>query len=192
MLGAAVADDVMGLIVLTVVVRVVTEGTVSIVGVAAHPARRGRRSSSSAVDRSGCARATALRVDRALSRSAGTLVALALAFTLAFAELADVAEPRRRSSARSSPALRWAGPARRTASGASSRRSGTCSSRCSSCHRHRRRHQAFGRLTVLGDAAASSSSSPSSGSSSPRSGPPAPATTGCSSGSACSRGARSG
>ncbi|MFL6204598.1 MAG: cation:proton antiporter [Acidimicrobiales bacterium] len=90
-LGAAVADDVMGLVVLTVVVRLVTEGSVSLlsvawivlvavmflvvsgaVGVRAAPRIFGA-------------------IDRA-SRSAGTLVALAFAFTLAFAELADLAK----------------------------------------------------------------------------------------------------
>ena len=94
-LGAAVADDVMGLIVLTVVVRVVTEGTVSIIsvllillGALAFLVVGG---------------AVALWLAphlfswlERISRSAGTLVALALAFTLAFAELADVGEPRRR------------------------------------------------------------------------------------------------
>jgi Kef-type K+ transport system membrane component KefB len=90
-LGAAVADDVMGLIVLTVVVRVVTEGSVSILsvllillGALAFLIIGG---------------AVALWVAPHLfswierrSRSAGTLVALALAFTLALSELADVAK----------------------------------------------------------------------------------------------------
>jgi Kef-type K+ transport system membrane component KefB/predicted amino acid-binding ACT domain protein len=90
-LGAAVADDVMGLVVLTVVVRLVTEGSVSVlavggiilvalaflvlgvlIGLRAAPALFG------AIDR--------------VSRSTGTLVAIALAFTLAFAELADSAK----------------------------------------------------------------------------------------------------
>ncbi|HKE72179.1 MAG TPA: cation:proton antiporter [Acidimicrobiales bacterium] len=89
-LGAAVADDVMGLVVLTVVVRLVTQGSVSawsvagIVGVA--------------VGFIVLAGAAGLRVsgplfqgiDR-LARTPGTLVALALAFTLAFARLADAA-----------------------------------------------------------------------------------------------------
>ena len=90
-IGAAVADDVMGLVVLTVVVRIVTQGSVSlatvfgIVGVAigflvigglfgiriAPPLFAG--------------------VER-LSRSTGTLVALALAFTLAFSQVADSAK----------------------------------------------------------------------------------------------------
>ena len=41
-LGAAVADDVLGLVILTVVVRIVTEGSVSIADVARHRRRRGR------------------------------------------------------------------------------------------------------------------------------------------------------
>jgi Kef-type K+ transport system membrane component KefB/predicted amino acid-binding ACT domain protein len=86
-LGAAVADDVMGLIVLTVVVRIVTEGSVSmlslaeIIGVAVVFLVVGV--------------ALGLRyappLFRAISRNgrgAGTLVALAFAFTLVFAELA--------------------------------------------------------------------------------------------------------
>src|SRR3954471_6284681 len=89
-LGAAVADDVMGLIVLTVVVRVVTEGTVSLLSVLLILL--------GAVAFLVVGGAVALWlaphlftwVER-VSRSAGTLVALALAFTLAFAELADVA-----------------------------------------------------------------------------------------------------
>jgi predicted amino acid-binding ACT domain protein len=89
-LGAAVADDVMGLIVLTVVVRVVTQGTVSIISVLLILL--------GAVAFLVVGGAIALWlaphlftwVER-VSRSAGTLVALALAFTLAFAELADVA-----------------------------------------------------------------------------------------------------
>lgn len=90
-LGAAVADDVMGLVVLTVVVRLVTEGSVSVlsvggiilvalaflvlgvlIGLRVAPALFG------AIDR--------------VSRSTGTLVAIALAFTLGFAELADSAK----------------------------------------------------------------------------------------------------
>jgi Kef-type K+ transport system membrane component KefB/predicted amino acid-binding ACT domain protein len=90
-LGAAVADDVMGLVILTVVIRVVSEGSVSLaslawilvvaigflvlttlVGVAVVPPLFGR-------------------LDRH-SRSTGTLVAVALAFTLALAVLADAAK----------------------------------------------------------------------------------------------------
>ncbi|MGI8757619.1 MAG: cation:proton antiporter [Acidimicrobiales bacterium] len=90
-LGAAVADDVMGLVVLTVVVRLVTEGSVSalsvagIIGVAIAFLVVGG--------------AAGLRVAPVLfrginriARSSGSLVALAFAFTLGFAELADKAE----------------------------------------------------------------------------------------------------
>jgi Kef-type K+ transport system membrane component KefB/glycine cleavage system regulatory protein len=89
-LGAAVADDVMGLVVLTVVVRLVTDGSVSaisvlgIIGVAVAFLVIGG--------------VVGLRVAPALfagieriSRSTGTLIALALAFTLVFAELANAA-----------------------------------------------------------------------------------------------------
>src|SRR3954451_22554009 len=89
-LGAAVADDVMGLVVLTVVVRLVTEGSVqllSVVGIIAVAlgflvvgAITGLRVSGPLFD----------LVNR-LSRSSGTMVALALAFTLAFARLAGAA-----------------------------------------------------------------------------------------------------
>ena len=90
-LGAAVADDVLGLILLTIVVRVVSAGSVdvfdvlSIIVVAvaflvvsvAVGSRFGPRVFGF-VDRN--------------ARSTGTFVALALAFTLAFALLADAAE----------------------------------------------------------------------------------------------------
>jgi Na+:H+ antiporter len=90
-LGAAVADDVLGLVILTVVVRIVSEGTVSvldvlgIVGVALAflvvSAALGSR-----------AAPALFHWLHANARSAGTLVAIALAFTLAFAELADAAQ----------------------------------------------------------------------------------------------------
>jgi Kef-type K+ transport system membrane component KefB len=90
-LGAAVADDVLGLVILTVVVRIVTEGTVSIftvlsiVGVAVAflvlTAWLGGKFGP-----------PLFRFVQRNSRSAGTLVALALAFTLFFAELADAAK----------------------------------------------------------------------------------------------------
>jgi Kef-type K+ transport system membrane component KefB/predicted amino acid-binding ACT domain protein len=90
-LGAAVADDVMGLVVLTVVVRIVTEGSVSvlsvlgIIGVALAflvvSTVVGLRIS-----------APLFRFVNRFSRSTGTLVALALAFTLAFARLAGTAK----------------------------------------------------------------------------------------------------
>ena len=90
-LGAAVADDVLGLVILTVVVRLVSEGGVSAVTVAGVVGAavafllitsvagiKGAPPLFSAVHR--------------VSRSPGTLVALALAFTLALAELATVAK----------------------------------------------------------------------------------------------------
>ena len=91
-LGAAVADDVMGLVVLTVVVRLVTEGSVS-VAVRGRHHRSWRCSSSCSASLVGLRVAPPLfaAIDR-VSRSTGTLVALAFAFTLAFAELADLAQ----------------------------------------------------------------------------------------------------
>src|SRR5512132_1528624 len=89
-LGAAVADDVMGLVVLTVVVRLVIEGSVSALSVAGIVAV--------AVGFIVVGAAVGLRITGPLfglieraSRSPGTMVALALAFTLAFARLADAA-----------------------------------------------------------------------------------------------------
>jgi Kef-type K+ transport system membrane component KefB/predicted amino acid-binding ACT domain protein len=89
-LGAAVADDVMGLVVLTVVVRLVTDGSVSLLSVSGIVAV--------AVLFLAVGGLVGLRLGpplfgaiQRLSRSTGTLVALALAFTLAFAELADLA-----------------------------------------------------------------------------------------------------
>ncbi|HET6948963.1 MAG TPA: cation:proton antiporter, partial [Acidimicrobiales bacterium] len=90
-LGAAVADDVMGLVVLTVVVRLVTQGSVSLVSVAGIVA--GAVAFLVVGGIVGMRVAPPLfRAVARLSRSTGTLVALALAFTLAFAELADVAK----------------------------------------------------------------------------------------------------
>ncbi|HEX2384407.1 MAG TPA: cation:proton antiporter [Acidimicrobiales bacterium] len=90
-LGAAVADDVMGLVVLTVVVRLVTQGSVSFlsvsgivliaVGFLVVGGFAGLR----------LAPPLFALVER-VSRSTGTMVALALAFTLAFAQLADAAK----------------------------------------------------------------------------------------------------
>jgi Kef-type K+ transport system membrane component KefB len=89
-LGAAVADDVIGLVILTVVVRLVTAGSVSpfdvtevvVVAVAflVGASLIGIRLAPPVFE-------WLARV----SRSAGTLVALALAFTLAMAKLADAA-----------------------------------------------------------------------------------------------------
>jgi len=90
-LGAAVADDVLGLVILTVVVRLVTEGSVSVglivetVGLAV--------AFLAVASVAGLTLAPRLFAGlRRVSRSPGTLVAAALAFTLAFAELAQVAK----------------------------------------------------------------------------------------------------
>lgn len=90
-LGAAVADDVLGLIVLTVVVRVATEGSVSagsIAGLALLAV------GFLAVAIAGGLRGAPLlfRAVARRSRSNGTLVAVALAFTLGFSELAHVVQ----------------------------------------------------------------------------------------------------
>jgi len=89
-LGAAVADDVMGLVVLTVVVRLVTEGSVSLVSVAGIVLGAVAFLVVGVVVGMRVAPPLFRGVER-VSRSTGTLVALALAFTLAFAELADMA-----------------------------------------------------------------------------------------------------
>lgn len=90
-LGAAVADDVLGLVILTIVVRIVSEGTISIVSVLGIIAI--------AVAFLVVASVIGSRVGppafewlHRRARSAGTLVALALAFTLGFAELAEAAQ----------------------------------------------------------------------------------------------------
>lgn len=90
-LGAAVADDVLGLVLLTIVVRVVGDGGVSIgtvvstvllaVGFLVVTTVLGGRLG-----------VVLFGLIQKYSRSAGTLVALALAFALAFAELADAAK----------------------------------------------------------------------------------------------------
>ena len=90
-LGAAVADDVLGLVILTVVVRLVSEGSVSIVDVAGIVAVAVGFLVVTAVLGSRFAPGLFTLLDRH-AKSAGTLVALALAFTLAFAELADAAQ----------------------------------------------------------------------------------------------------
>ena len=90
-LGAAVVDDVLGLVILTVVVRIVGGGSVSalsvggIVGVAAlflvGTTVIGARLAP-----------PLFRAVHGLARSTGTLVALAFAFALGFAELASMAK----------------------------------------------------------------------------------------------------
>jgi Kef-type K+ transport system membrane component KefB len=90
-LGAAVADDVMGLVILTVVTRIVAEGTISVANLVWILVV--------AVGFLVVVTAVGIRLVPPLfavvtrySRSAGTLVAVALAFTLAIAELADLAQ----------------------------------------------------------------------------------------------------
>jgi Kef-type K+ transport system membrane component KefB len=90
-LGAAVADDVLGLVILTVVVRLVSEGSVSIGDLAVIIGVAVGFLVVTAVLGSRFAPGLFQFFDRH-ARSAGTLVALALAFTLAFAELADAAK----------------------------------------------------------------------------------------------------
>jgi Kef-type K+ transport system membrane component KefB len=90
-LGAAVADDVMGLMILTVVVRIVSEGSISVLSLAGVVAV----ALAFLVVGGGLGvRATPhlFRMVHRVSRSAGTMVAIALAFALAFAALADVAK----------------------------------------------------------------------------------------------------
>ena len=90
-LGAAVADDVIGLVILTVVVRLVSEGSVSVLSVAGVAALAlVFLLVTTAV---GTKLAPALfGVVHRVARSPGTLVAVALAFTLAVAELAHAAK----------------------------------------------------------------------------------------------------
>jgi len=90
-LGAAVADDVLGLVILTVVVRLATEGSVGwgiiaqTVGLAV--------AFLVVTTAAGLALAPRLFSQmRRISKSPGTLIAAALAFTLAFSELAQVAK----------------------------------------------------------------------------------------------------
>ena len=90
-LGAAVADDILGLVILTVVTRIVTEGSVSILGVLWIVVL--------AVGFVVLTTLIGVRIVpqafafvRRYSRSPGTLVAIALAFTLAVSELAHAAQ----------------------------------------------------------------------------------------------------
>ncbi len=89
--GAAVADDVLGLIVLTVVARIATGGGISggeVAGVVV--VALGFLVLTTAAGLAVAPRAFAMVQRRA--GSAGTMVAIAFAFTLAFAELAQAAE----------------------------------------------------------------------------------------------------
>ncbi len=90
-LGAAVADDILGLVILTVVTRIVTQGSVSILGVAwVVLLAVGFVVVTTLVGVRVVPQAFALV--RRYSRSPGTLVAIALAFTLAVSELAHAAQ----------------------------------------------------------------------------------------------------
>jgi Kef-type K+ transport system membrane component KefB len=90
-LGAAVADDVLGLVLLTVVVRIVSEGSVSISGLAAviGVALAFLVITVAVGTRVGPG---IFRIVLDRSRSPGTLVGLGLAFALGFAVLADAAD----------------------------------------------------------------------------------------------------
>ncbi len=90
-LGAAVADDVLGLVILTVVVRLVSEGSVSVVDVALILLVAIGFLVVATFVGSRLAPGIFQFLDRH-ARSAGTLVAIAFAFTLGFAELADAAQ----------------------------------------------------------------------------------------------------
>jgi Kef-type K+ transport system membrane component KefB len=90
-LGAAVADDVIGLVILTVVTRIVSEGSVSLGSLAWIIVV--------AVGFLVVTTVVGIRIAPPLfaavtrfSRSSGTLIAIALAFTLGIAELADAAK----------------------------------------------------------------------------------------------------
>jgi len=90
-LGAAVADDVLGLVILTVVVRLVETGTVSIVQVGTVVGIAVAFLVGSVLIGIRLVPPVFAGVAR-LSRSTGTLVGLALAFTLAVAQLASEAK----------------------------------------------------------------------------------------------------
>src|SRR5438552_771017 len=90
-LGAAVADDVLGLVILTVVVRLVSEGSVSVFDIAGILLVAVAFLVVTAAVGSRMGPGVFQFLDRN-ARSAGTLVAAALAFTLAFSELADAAQ----------------------------------------------------------------------------------------------------
>jgi len=90
-LGAAVADDVMGLVVLTVVVRLVTEGSVSVLSVLWIVVVAVAFLVIGGIVGLKVAGPLFAFVDR-FSRSTGTLVAIAFAFALGFARLAEAAQ----------------------------------------------------------------------------------------------------
>lgn len=90
-LGAAVADDVMGLVVLTVVVRIATGSSISVLDVIGIVAVALGFLVVTTLVGQRLGPGLFAFVDR-FARSAGTMVAIALAFTLAFAKLADAAK----------------------------------------------------------------------------------------------------
>jgi len=90
-LGAAVADDVLGLVILTVVVRLVTEGSVSVLNVIGIFSLAILFLVATTVVGSRAA-PPLFQFLQTSARSTGTVVVVALAFTLAFAELADAAQ----------------------------------------------------------------------------------------------------
>lgn len=90
-LGAAVADDVLGLVILTVVVRIATEGSVSFLAVLGIFAVAIAFLVATAIVGARFAPAIVRLVQR-YSRASGTLVVFALAFALFLAELADAAQ----------------------------------------------------------------------------------------------------
>lgn len=90
-LGAAVVDDVLGLIILTVVVRIVSGGSVSVLSVGLIVAVAvGFLLLTTLLG--GKFAPVLFRTVNRYARSAGTLVALSLAFSLLFAKLAEVAK----------------------------------------------------------------------------------------------------
>ena len=153
-LGAAVVDDVLGLVILTVVVRIVSDGSVSAgsvlwivavaVGFLVVTTFVGSR-----------AAPPLFRFINRNSRSAGTMVAIALAFTLAFARArrGGEARPDRRRLRRGARARRRA--PRPSESSAISRPPAICSSRCSSSRSVSQRGvEEFFDVSVLGIAGA--------------------------------------
>lgn len=90
-MGAAVADDVLGLVLLTIVVRMVSDGAVSVATVLSTVSLAVGFLVVTTV-LGGRLGVFLFRTIQKYSRSAGTLVALALAFALAFAELANLAK----------------------------------------------------------------------------------------------------
>ena len=184
MLGAAVADDVMGLVVLTVVVRLVTEGSVSVAVGARHHRRRRRCSSSSAASSACGSPRRCSRSSNASPGRRGRSSPSPSRSRSAFAELADAAKLApivgafvagialgRSRSVRPHPARARA-------------RRPPVHPGVLPPDRHRRRHRRLRRAaSVLRDAGDPAGRAPSSASWSRRSAPSARRATSCSSGS---------